>query len=270
MTNPDDQSMNPQTGCKNPEIAMDASYKPAEDLLDERVILVTGAGDGIGRMAAKTFAAHGATVVLLGKTVAKLESVYDEIEAAGGPEPAIYPMHLEGAAPHDYDELAHVIDMNFGRLDGLLHNAARLPYLSRIKDHDATDWVKVLQSNLTAPFLLTQACLPLLLAAADGRLLFTTDEAGQNGKAFWGAYAVSKAGIERLGEILAAELANSSVRVNCIDPGPTLTSLRKVAFPGEDKTTLKTPDALRNLYLWAMGPDSADTHGQRLAYDARP
>jgi NAD(P)-dependent dehydrogenase (short-subunit alcohol dehydrogenase family) len=250
-----------------PEITMDAGYQPAEDLLDERVILVTGAGDGIGRMAARAFAAHGATVVLLGKTVARLEAVYDEIEAAGGPEPAIYPMHLEGAAPHDYDELAHVIDMNFARLDGVLHNAARLPYLSRIKDHDAEDWVKVLQGNLTAPFLLTQACLPLLMAADDARLLFTTDEVGHKAKAFWGAYAVSKAGLERLAEMLAAELANSRVRVNCIDPGPTLTALRNVAFPGEDKTALKTPEALRNLYLWAMGPDSAGTHGRRIAYD---
>lgn len=260
--------MNALTRRSNTGITMDASYEPADDLLDERVILVTGAGDGIGRMAAKAYAAYGATVVLLGKTVAKLEAVYDEIEAAGGPEPAIYPMHLEGAAPHDYDELAHVIDMNFGRIDGVLHNAAKLPYLSRIKDHDAEDWVKVLQGNLTAPFLLTQACLPLLMEADDGRLLFTTDAVAQPGKAFWGAYAVSKAGIERLADLLAAELANSRVRVNCIDPGPTLTSLRHVAFPGEDKSAIKKPDALRTLYLWAMGPDSIEAHGRRLVYGA--
>jgi NAD(P)-dependent dehydrogenase (short-subunit alcohol dehydrogenase family) len=242
------------------------SYQPADTLLEDRVILVTGAGDGIGRMAAKAYADHGATVVLLDKLVPKLERVYDEIEAAGGPEPAIYPMHLEGASPHDYEELAHVIDMNFGQLDGILHNAATLPYLSRIKDHDAEDWIKVMQVNLNAPFFLTQACLPLLSAASDGRLLFTTDGVGLHGKAFWGAYAASKAGIERLTEVLAAEFDNTPLRVNCIDPGPTCTSLRKVAYPGEDNTSLKQPEALRALYLWAMGPDSRETHGQRLVY----
>lgn len=247
---------------------MFASYDPADDLLEDRVVLVTGAGDGIGRMAAKAYAYHGATVVLLGKTVSKLEKVYDEIEAAGGPEPAIYPIHFEGAAPHDYEELAHVIDMNFGQLDGVLHNAGSLPYLSRIKDYDAEDWSKVMQVNLNAPFLLTQACLPLLAAGPDGRLLFTTADVGQHGKAYWGAYSAAKAGIERLTEILAAETENSALRVNCIDPGPTCTSLRKVAFPGEDNATLKQPDELKSLYLWAMGPDSRDTHGQRLAFSA--
>lgn len=245
------------------------SYQPADDLLNDRVILVTGAGDGIGRMAAKAYAYHGATVVLLDKMVPKLEQVYDEIEAAGGPEPAIYPMHLEGASPHDYDELAHVIDMNFGQLDGILHNAASLPYLSRIKDHDAEDWVKVMQVNLNAPFFLTQACLPLLSAAKDGRLLFTTDEVGLHGKAYWGAYAASKAGIERLAEVLAAEYDNTALRVNWIDPGPTCTALRKVAFPGEENASLKQPESLQALYLWAMGPDSKDTNGQRLVYGDR-
>lgn len=241
-------------------------YQPSSELLDDRIILVTGAGDGIGRAAARTYAAHGATVVLLGKTVSKLEAVYDEIEAAGGPEPAIYPMHLEGAAPHDYAELAHVIDVNFNHLDGILHNAAILPYLSRIKDHEPDDWNKVLQVNLTAPFLLTQACLPLLDRSQDARILFTTDAAGRVGKAFWGAYGVSKFGIEGLTQILAAELANSAIRVNCIDPGPTLTSLRKHAFPGEDNASLKTPDRLAPLYLWAMGPDSRATNGERLTW----
>lgn len=246
---------------------MHADYTPAADLLEDRVILVTGAGDGIGRAAAMAFAAHGATVILLGKTVAKLEAVYDAIEAAGGPEPAIYPMHLEGAAPHDYQELAHVIDVNFGQLDGLLHNAATLPYLCRLKDYDAEDWVKVMQADLTAPFLLTQACLPLLERSKDASVLFTTDTVGRRGKAFWGAYGVAKAGVERLSQILAEELEHAGIRVNCIDPGPTRTALRKRVFPGEDAATLKEPEALAPLYLWAMGPDSRGTSGQRLAWD---
>jgi len=246
---------------------MHADYRPADDILEDRVILVTGAGDGIGRAAARAFAAHGATIVLLGKTVAKLESVYDEIEAAGGPEPAIYPMHLEGASPHDYQELAHVIDVNFSQLDGILHNAANLPYLSRIKDYEPDDWLKVLQVNLNAPFLMTQACLPLLERSQDASVIFTTDEAGRHGKAFWGAYGVSKFAIEGLSQILAAELEKSHIRVNCIDPGPTRTALRKRAFPGEDNAALKAPDALAPLYLWAIGPDSRGTTGQRLVWD---
>ena len=153
---------------------MHADYKPADDILEDRVILVTGAGDGIGRAAAKTYAYHGATVILLGKTVSKLEAVYDEIEAAGGPEPAIYPMHMEGAAPHDYEELAHVIDVNFEQLDGILHNAANMPYLSRIKDYDSEDWMKVMQVNVNAPFLLTQVCLPLLERSGDASIAFVS------------------------------------------------------------------------------------------------
>lgn len=246
---------------------MYADYQPSEILLEDRVILVTGAGDGIGQAAAKSFAAHGATVVLLGKTVTKLEQVYDEIEAAGGPEPAIYPIHLEGASPHDYDELAHVIDVNFGQLDGILHNAARLPYLSRIKDYDAEEWMKVMQVNLNGPFMLTQSCLPLLERADDASVVFTTDAVGREGKAFWGAYAVSKHAVEGLAQVLAAELENSRIRVNCIDPGPTLTALRKRVFPGEDNASLKSPEAVMPLYLWAIGPDSRGTTGQRLHWD---
>lgn len=246
---------------------MHADYKPVNDILKDRIVLVTGAADGIGRTVALAYAEYGATVILLDKTVAKLEQVYDEIEAAGGATPAIYPMHLEGATPHDYDELANVIETNFGRLDGLLHNAATLPYLSRIKDYEAEDWMKVMQVNLNAPFLITQACLPLLGKSEDARIIFTTNQVGQQGKAFWGAYGVSKFGVEGLTQILAAELENSNIRVHCIDPGPTLTGLRKRAFPGEDNSRLKTPETLVPLYLWAMGPDSRDTTGQRLVWD---
>lgn len=246
---------------------MHADYQPASNILKDRIILVTGAGDGIGRAAALAYAQHGATVVLLGKTVAKLENIYDEIEAAGYATPAIYPMHLEGATPHDYDELADVMESNFGRLDGILQNAASLPYLSRIKDYEQEDWFKVIQVNLNAPFQITQACLPLLGKSEDACVVFTTDAVGHRGKAFWGAYGVSKFGIEGLTQILAAELENSTIRVNCIDPGPTRTAMRKRAFPGEDNANLKTPDTLAPLYLWAMGPDSRGTTGQRLSWD---
>lgn len=241
-------------------------YQPRPELLDQRVILITGAGDGIGRAMAKACAAHGATVILLGKTIRKLELVYDEIEQAGGPQPAIYPMNLEGAAPADYDKLAQSIEQNFGRLDGLVHNAALLPYLSRLKDHEIEDWFKIMQINLNAPFILTQFCLDLLMKSEDASVIFTSDQVGIEAKPFWGAYGVSKFGIEGLARTWAEELARTPIRVNLIDPGPTLTSLRKRVFPGEDNSQLKTPDTLAPLYLWLLGPDSRPVRGERFCF----
>jgi NAD(P)-dependent dehydrogenase (short-subunit alcohol dehydrogenase family) len=242
-------------------------YHPPKDLLSGRTILVTGAGDGIGRTAAIAFAAHGATVVLLGRTIAKLEAVYDTIEAAGGVQPAIYPMNLEGATPHDYGELAETLDKEFGSLEGLLHNAAQLRLLSRIDDYDPETWYQVMQVNLNAPFLLTQACLPLLRKAKDASVVFTGDHVGRQAKAYWGAYGVAKFGLEGLMRLLAEETRDSSnIRVNSFAPGPTRTKLRLLAFPGEDTETLKTADSLVPDYLWLMGPDSIGTSGQALEY----
>ncbi len=239
------------------------NYQPTNDLLQNRTILVTGAGDGIGRVAAETFAAHGATVILLGRTLAKLEQVYDAIEQAGGAQPAIYPMRLEGATPQHYLELAQKLDEEFGSLEGILHNAAELVILSRIDDYDPQTWFKLLQVNLTAPFLMTQACLPLLRRAKDASILFTSDSMGRRGKAYWGAYGVSKFGIEGLMQILADETeGNSAIRVNSIDPGPVRTSMRTIAYPGEDRMTVKTADSIMPLYLWLMGADSVGTSGQ--------
>jgi NAD(P)-dependent dehydrogenase (short-subunit alcohol dehydrogenase family) len=237
-------------------------YNPPKDLLKGRTILVTGAGDGIGSVAAKTFAVHGATVILLGKTIPKLEAVYDSIEDLGGAQPAIYPMNLEGASPHDYSELALKLDQEFGSLEGLLHNAASLPLLSRIDDYDAQTWLQVIQTNLNAPFLLTQTCLPLLRKAQDASILFTSDHVGRKGKAYWGAYGVSKFGLEGLMQILSDETRDSSpIRVNSIAPGPTRTKLRAEVFPGEDRNSVKLPESIMPLYLWLMGPDSIGTTG---------
>ena len=245
-------------------------YQPAPDLLKDRVILVTGAGDGIGREAALAFARHGATVILLGKTLSKLEAVYDEIEAEGGSTPAIYPMHLEGANLHDYEELGMRLAESFGRLDGILHNAASLPYLSRIKDYDPEDWMKVIQVNLNAPFFITQVCMPLLEKSADAALIFTSDATDRKARAYWGAYSAAKFGQEALMQILADELENSHIRVNSIDPGPTRTNLRKNVFPGDDPQQIKPPATLMPMYLWLMGPDSKGTHGQSLTWHDNP
>lgn len=242
-------------------------YQPPSNLLQDRVILVTGAGDGIGRAASIAFARHGATVVLLSKTMEHLESVYDEIETLGAPTPAIYPMHLEGAVLHDYEELGAKLEETFGRLDGILHNAAINPYLSRIKDYDAADWMKVMQVNINAPFMITQACLPLLQRSSEPSVVFTSDAVGRRAKAYWGAYAASKFALEGLMQTLADELEDSAIRVNSIDPGPTRTKMRKNIFPGEEFTSTKPAEKLMPMYLWLMGPDSHGTHGRALSYE---
>lgn len=239
------------------------NYTPPANLLTDHVILVTGAGDGIGRAAAETFAAHGATVILLGRTVRKLESVYDAIEQAGHPRPAIYPLNLEGASPKDYDDLVVTVAKEFGRLDGLLHNAAILGTLTPIEHYPIHQWYQVLQVNLNAPFLLTQACLKLLKQSPAASLVFTTSGSGSRARAYWGAYAVSKFAIESLTQLLADELeVNTPIRVNCINPGPIRTAMRAKAFPGEDPLALPTPAAIMPAYLYLMGPESRTINGQ--------
>lgn len=239
-------------------------YTPAAELLKDRVILITGAGDGIGRAVAIDCAAHGATVILLGRTTHKLEAVYDSIVEAGHPQPAIYPMNLEGAAPKDYDDLAAVLETEFGRLDGLLHNAAWLGTLAPIGQFDIESWFKSIQVNLNAPFMLTRACLPLMNAAQDASLVFTSDQITQQAKAYWGAYGVAKFGINGLMQMLAEEMSNSPVRVNGIIPGPVRTNLRTWAYPGEDPRKLPTPDSITGSYLYLLGPDSLGRNGELL------
>ena len=241
-------------------------YQAPAELLSGRVILVTGAGDGIGRAAALSFARHGATVILLGRTVRKLESVYDEIEAANAPQAAIYPMNLQGATIDDYQELAATIEREFGRLDGILHNAAFLGSLTPLDQYDLELWARVMQINLHAPLLLTRACLPLLKQSDDASILFTSSDVGRKGEAYWGAYAVSNAAVENLSQILADELeTNTHIRVNTIDPGAVRTTMRTRAFPGEDPNTLPQAEAIMPAYLYLMGADSKGINGQALS-----
>lgn len=244
------------------------AYHARPDLLKDRVILVTGAGDGIGKAAALAFAGHGATVVLVGKTTKKLEKVYDAIVAAGGPEPVLHPMNLEGATPEHYAELAEALQREFGRLDGLLHNAAWLGSITPIEHYPPEQWLRVMHINLNAPFLMTRALLPLLRQSESASVVFTSSGVGRKGRAYWGAYAVSKFGIEGLAQILADEVeTNTAIRVNCLNPGATRTHMRAVAFPGEDPMTLPTPEDIMPAYLYLMGPDSRDVRG--LSLDAR-
>ena len=239
------------------------TYQANSDLLKDRIILVTGAGAGIGRVAARRFAAAGATVVLLGRTIRKLEQVYDEIEQDGSPQPAIFPLNLEGATPKDYDDLARVLETEFGRLDGLLHNAAILQGLTPVANYNPETWYRVMQVNLNGPFLLTQALLGLLNAADAASIVFTTDGHVAAGKAYWGAYAVAKGGIQTLMMMLADELeTNTSIRVNSIDPGPVKSDLRLLAYPAGDQSQWAEPEDIMDVYLYLMGVDSKDVNGQ--------
>ncbi len=239
------------------------NYRPAADLLKDRVILITGAGDGIGATAARTFAAHGATVILLGRTVRKLENVYDQIREAGHPEPAIYPMDLEGAKDSDYYDLADNIGKEFEALDGLLHNAARLDSLMPLEQYDLKLWARLMQVNLTAPFLITHACLPLLKKSKDASVIFTSSGVAHHGRAYWGAYGVTKAGCDNLMQILADEVENhTNIRANSIDPGAVRTRMRRLAYPAEDASLLPTPEDIMPAYLYLMGPDSKGHTGE--------
>lgn len=235
-------------------------YQAPSDLLNDRILLITGAGDGIGKAAAKAFAAHGATVILLGRTIHKLEQVYDEIVAAGHPKPAIYPMNLEGAAPKDFDDLAATIKTEFGQLHGLLHNAAWMGANTPIAMYDVEIWYKVMQVNLNAPFMLTRACLPLMIEPGNASIIFTLDE---KNTAYWGAYGVSKAAITGFMKILADEMdTDKPVKVNAIDPGPVRTQMRMHAFPGEDPNENPMPDDIMATYLYLMGKDSDGEQGK--------
>jgi NAD(P)-dependent dehydrogenase (short-subunit alcohol dehydrogenase family) len=236
-------------------LPFDSSYRAQPDSCSGRIILVTGAGDGIGRAVSLALAAHGATVILLGRTVRKLEAVYDEIEQAGHPQPAIYPMNLEGAAPKDYEEMAAVFAKEFGRLDGILHNAAFLGALAPIQHQDLELWFRVLQVNLNAPFMLIRACLELLRHSKDASVVFTAD---RKLGAYWGAYGVSKHAMLGLATILADELDtdNSRVRVNAVDPGPVRTDLRVRAYPGELRKRLLSPESAVAPFVYLLGRDA--------------
>ncbi|CAN7339777.1 YciK family oxidoreductase [Pseudomonas solani] len=243
-------------------------YSARPDLLKGRVILITGAGRGIGAAAAKAFAAHGATVLLLGKTEANLNQVYDEIEAAGHPQPAVIPFNLETAQPHQYDELSAMVENEFGRLDGLLHNASIIGPRTPMEQLSGDNFMRVMQINVNAMFMLTSTLLPLLKLSSDASVVFTSSSVGRKGRAYWGAYGVSKFATEGLMQTLADELDGiANVRSNSVNPGATRTSMRAQAYPGENPENNPLPDAIMPVYLYLMGADSTGVNGQ--AFDAQ-
>ncbi|WP_227670782.1 YciK family oxidoreductase [Psychrobacter proteolyticus] len=239
------------------------SFVPSSNCLDGKTILVTGAGDGIGRVAALTYARYGATVLLLGRTSSKLEYVYDEIESLGGKQPAMLPMNLEGATYAEMQQLEGLINKEVGQLDGILHNAGVLGQLTPLEMYDVDTFAQVMKVNFTATFMLTQALLPLLKDADHGSVVFTSSTVGTHPRAFWGAYALSKQAVEGMSDIFTQETQNTTnLRFNCVNPGGTRTNMRAHAYPGENPMSLKTPEDIMAGYVCLMSDESIGVRGQ--------
>jgi NAD(P)-dependent dehydrogenase (short-subunit alcohol dehydrogenase family) len=237
-------------------------YRPVPDLLKDRVVMVTGATRGIGRIAALTFAAHGATVVLHGRDVAALKKLYDEIEGSGYAQPAAVPLDLDKATSRDYEALAQAIESQLGRLDGILHNASHIEKIGPLEQQTIEEWDRTLRVNLVAPFALTQACVRLLKLSPDAALIFTLETHGHAPAAFWGSYAVAKAGLEALMKVQAAEWEPSrNLRANAVLPGPVASPSRAKTHPGEVAASQRHPDGLMPAYLYLIGPDSRGVSG---------
>lgn len=244
------------------------NYTFGDNLLRDRIILITGASDGIGKALALETARLGARVILHGRSIPKLEKVYDQIAAIkDAPRPSIAVLDLGSANAEGYTTLAKSIEDEFGRLDGLVHNAGILGERYSIEQYDAVLWQRVMHVNVTSAFALTQVSLPLLHQSEDASIIFTSSSVGRVGKAFWGAYSVSKFAIEGLSQVLADENRHSGMRVNCINPGATRTNMRLEAYPAEDRSQLKAPEEILAPYLYLLGPDSKGVTGE--SFDAQ-
>ncbi|MBT3206490.1 MAG: SDR family NAD(P)-dependent oxidoreductase [Gammaproteobacteria bacterium] len=233
------------------------NFQPVSNCLKDKVILITGATGGYGKVMSLTYAAAGATIILLGKNVRLLENLYDEIEKAGYPTPAIYPLNLEGATEKDYYELFENINKEFGRLDGLLHTAALLGAPTPFEHSDSETWFQVMQVNLNGPYLLTKHCIPLLTKSKHSSLLFMTDD---KFGAYWDAYAVSKGAVNSMMSILATEYDGSPLFVNAVNPGKSRTALHIRAFPASSKNDgLPKPEQHSDLFLYLMSNELDQT-----------
>jgi len=241
-----------------------AGWAPQPDTLRGRVVLVVGATGALGRAAALAAARAGASVVLLGRKVRALEKVYDEITALQAATPAIYPLDLGGATPRDYGELAATLEREYGRLDGILHAAAHFEGLRPASDIAPEEWMRALHVNLTAPFLLTQACLPLLQAAPDASVVFVLDDPARMGKAHWGGYGTAKHALAGIASILHEETDSSALRVHALLPAPMRSTLRRTAYFGENTVALSGPEASADAAVYLLGADAVSARGRIL------
>lgn len=239
------------------------NYQAPSQHLKDRVIIVTGAGQGIGQTAAIAFAKQGATVILIGRTQARLEATYDAIQAQGLPEALIFPIDLNKTTEDDFMAMAEGIYQQLGRLDGILHNATDFNNLSPLEIQTSQQFEEMFRVNLIAPFALTKACLPLLERSANASVVFTSNSSAQSPKAYWGSHGISKAATDFMMQMWAQELENRpNVRFNSIVPGPLQSPQRKKTHPGELHSKLPTMESAMPLYLYLIGDDSIGVNGK--------
>jgi NAD(P)-dependent dehydrogenase (short-subunit alcohol dehydrogenase family) len=248
-----------------PVTRLPAGWVPAADSLAGRVVLITGAAGGLGRASAMACAKAGATVLLADRRVRALEPVYDEIAAVPGvPQPVLQPVDLQGASPLEYQTFAESIERQLGRLDGLVHAAVKCEGLTPLAALSPEEWMATLHVDLSAPFLLTQACMPLLQAREDSAVVFVLDDPERMSRAHWGAYGVAKAGLERLASILHDETDTSPLRVHALLPAPMRTALRRTVWAGEDPAQVPTPEAAAQAVLYLLSPAAVAVRGKLL------
>lgn len=248
-----------------PVTRLPADWAPAADSLAGRVVLITGAAGGLGRASALACARAGATVLLADRKARTLEPVYDEIAALpGARQPVLQPMDLQGASPLEYQTFVESIERQLGRLDGVVHAAVKCEGLTPLGMLSPEEWISTLHVDLSAPFLLTQACMPLLLMRQDSAVVFVLDDPARMGRAHWGAYGVAKAGLEGLVSILHEETDETSLRVHALLPAPMRTALRRTVWAGEDPTSVATPDAAAQAMLYLLSPAARAARGKVL------
>ncbi len=238
------------------------TFQPAPDALKDRVILITGATDGIGKALAIAAAKLGAQVIAHGRSQKKLEAVADLVTDPTTKPMALLPLDFEKAGPAEYEAMTDAIEKNFGRLDGLVHNAAMLAERAPIEHHDVPKWLRAMHVNTNAPFILTRYCLPLLKKSQDASIVFSSCDIATEAKAHWGPYLVSKWANEGMMRMLADELSNTRIRVNSVNPGPVATKIRLQAFPAEDRGALAKPENVLKPYLYLLSAMSLGVTGQ--------
>ena len=243
------------------------NYKVKQNELNSKVILVTGANKGFGLAISMDLAKAGATVIMLGRDLSSLEYAYDAVVDAGYKEPILYPLDLEGASPENYQELQDNILEKFNRLDGLIHNAAILGTQMPIDQYDIKLWYSTLQINLSAPFMLTQFLIPALKKSDDARILFLSSSVGRKARAYWGAYSVSKFGLEGLAMTLSEELEKTKIKVNTINPGKMRTEMRRAAYPAEDASTVPKPGEKSSVIIYLLSKEAEKINGEQLSID---
>jgi len=240
------------------------NYKVQEGELEGKVVLVTGANRGFGLAITMDLAKAGATVIMLGRDLGSLEYAYDAVVDAGYKEPILYPLDLEGATPENYQELQDNILDKFKKLDGLIHNAAILGTQMPIDQYDIKLWYSTLQINLSAPFMLTQFLIPTLMKSDDARILFLSSTVGREARAYWGAYSVSKFGIEGFAKTLSEELEKTQITVNTINPGKIRTEMRRTAYPAEDASTVPKPEEKSSVIVYLLSNEGSKINGEQL------